>query len=210
MDDKKLKTVPLNKIKISDQFWNRYIHLVKDVLIPYQWDILNDRLPDVETSHCIENFKIAAGETDGDFEGAVFQDTDVAKWLEAVAYSLAAEPDEHLSYLADKTINLIGRAQCEDGYLNTYFTIKDPSKRWTNLKEGHELYTAGHMTEAAVAYYKATGKTEFLDIMKKFADLICKTFGPDEGQIHGYPGHQEIELALIRLYHVTGEKKYLE
>ena len=210
MDDKKLKTVPLNKIKISDQFWNRYIHLVKDVLIPYQWDILNDRLPDVETSHCIENFKIAAGETDGDFEGAVFQDTDVAKWLEAVAYSLAAEPDEHLSYLADKTINLIGRAQCEDGYLNTYFTIKDPSKRWTNLKEGHELYTAGHMTEAAVAYYKATGKTEFLDILKKFADLICKTFGPDEGQIHGYPGHQEIELALIRLYHVTGEKKYLE
>ena len=93
-----------------------------------------------------------------------------------------------MSYLADKTINLIGRAQCEDGYLNTYFTIKDPSKRWTNLKEGHELYTAGHMTEAAVAYYKATGKTEFLDIMKKFADLICKTFGPDEGQIHGYPG----------------------
>ena len=81
MNDKKLKTVPLNKIKISDQFWDRYIHLVKNVLIPYQWDILNDRLPDVETSHCIENFKIAAGESDGDFEGAVFQDTDVAKWL---------------------------------------------------------------------------------------------------------------------------------
>ena len=210
MDDKKLKTVPLNKIKISDRFWNRYTHLVKDVLIPYQWDILNDKLPDVETSHCIENFRIAAGEAEGDFEGAVFQDTDVAKWLEAVAYSLAVEPDEHLSYLADKTINLIGRAQCEDGYLNTYFTIKDPSKRWTNLKEGHELYTAGHMTEAAVAYYKATGKTEFLDIMKKFADLICRTFGPEEGQNHGYPGHQEIELALIRLYHVTGNKKYLE
>lgn len=210
MDDKKLKTVPLNRIKISDPFWDRYIHLVKDVLIPYQWDILNDRLPDVETSHCIENFKIAAGEAQGDFEGAVFQDTDVAKWLEAVAYSLAVEPDEHLSYLADKTINLIGRAQCEDGYLNTYFTIKDPSKRWTNLKEGHELYTAGHMTEAAVAYYKATGKTEFLEIMKKFADLICRTFGPEEGQNHGYPGHQEIELALIRLYHVTGEKKYLD
>ena len=210
MNDKKLKTVPLNRIKISDPFWDRYIHLVKDVLIPYQWDILNDKLPDVETSHCIENFRIAAGEAEGDFEGAVFQDTDVAKWLEAVAYSLAVEPDEHLSYLADKTINLIGRAQCEDGYLNTYFTIKDPSKRWTNRKEGHELYTAGHMTEAAVAYYKATGKTEFLDIMKKFADLICRTFGPEEGQNHGYPGHQEIELALIRLYHVTGNKKYLE
>ena len=210
MDDKKLKTVPLNKIKISDQFWNRYIHLVKDVLIPYQWDILNDRLPDVETSHCIENFKIAAGETDGDFEGAVFQDTDVAKWLEAVAYTIAGGRGEHLEELADQVIDLIGKAQEPDGYLNTYFTIKDPSKRWTNLKEGHELYTAGHMTEAAVAYYKATGKTEFLDIMKKFADLICKTFGPDEGQIHGYPGHQEIELALVKLYRVTREKKYLD
>ena len=166
-----------NKIKISDQFWNRYIHLVKDVLIPYQWDILNDRLPDVETSHCIENFKIAAGETDGDFEGAVFQDTDVAKWLEAVAYSLAAEPDEHLSYLADKTINLIGRAQCEDGYLNTYFSVNAPAKKWTNLVEGHELYTAGHMIEAAVAYYQATGKEKILNIAKKNADLICRVFG---------------------------------
>ena len=134
----------------------------------------------------------------------------MAKWLEAVAYSLAAEPDEHLSYLADKTINLIGRAQCEDGYLNTYFTIKDPSKRWTNLKEGHELYTAGHMTEAAVAYYKATGKNR----VSRYHEEICRShlqdIRPDEGQIHGYPGHQEIELALIRLYHVTGEKKYLE
>lgn len=106
MNDKKLKTVPLNKIKISDQFWDRYIHLVKNVLIPYQWDILNDRLPDVETSHCIENFKIAAGESDGDFEGAVFQDTDVAKWLEAAAYSLAAEPDEHCLILQIKRLTL--------------------------------------------------------------------------------------------------------
>ena len=84
---KRLKSVPLHQIQIQDAFWDRYIHLVKDVLIPYQWDILNDRLPDVETSHCIQNFKIAAGEAQGDFEGAVFQDTDVAKWLEAVAYT---------------------------------------------------------------------------------------------------------------------------
>ena len=115
MDDKKLKTVPLNKIKISDQFWNRYIHLVKDVLIPYQWDILNDRLEDVETSHCIENFKIAAGESEGEFQGAVFQDTDVAKWLEAVGFALSWERDEKLEALADETIDLIGRAQQPDG-----------------------------------------------------------------------------------------------
>ena len=125
MDDKKLKTVPLNKIKISDQFWNRYIHLVKDVLIPYQWDILNDRLPDVETSHCIENFKIAAGETDGDFEGAVFQDTDVAKWLEAVGYSQAEKKNDMLEKLADDAIDVIVQAQQEDGYLDTFFIIKD-------------------------------------------------------------------------------------
>ena len=86
MDDKKLKTVPLNKIKISDRFWNRYTHLVKDVLIPYQWDILNDKLPDVETSHCIENFRIAAGEAEGDFEGAVFQDTDSGADFKISAY----------------------------------------------------------------------------------------------------------------------------
>ncbi len=203
-----LETVPLRQIQIQDKFWDRYIHLVKDVLIPYQWDILNDRIDGVEKSHCIQNFRIAAGEADGDFEGAVFQDTDAAKWLEAVAYVLEIWPDEELERLADETIDLIGRAQCEDGYLNTYFTIKAPKLRWTNLKEGHELYTAGHMIEAAVAYYEATGKKTFLHIVERFADLICRVFGPEEGKCHGYPGHQEIELALIRLYRVTGREDY--
>lgn len=203
-----LETVPLRQIQIQDKFWDRYIHLVKDVLIPYQWDILNDRIDGVEKSHCIQNFRIAAGEADGDFEGAVFQDTDAAKWLEAVAYALEISPDKDLERLADETIDLIGRAQCEDGYLNTYFTIKAPNLRWTNLKEGHELYTAGHMIEAAVAYYEATGKKTFLHIVERFADLICRVFGPEEGKCHGYPGHQEIELALIRLYRVTGREDY--
>lgn len=205
-----LRTLPLKQLVIQDRFWDRYIRLVKEVLLPYQWDILNDRAEGVKTSHCIQNFKIAAGEAEGEFEGAVFQDTDVAKWLEAVAYALEVCPDEELERLADETINLIGRAQCEDGYLNTYFTIKEPSLRWTNLKEGHELYTAGHMIEAAVAYYEATGKKEFLHIVERFADLICQVFGPKEGQCHGYPGHQEIELALIRLYRVTDKEEYLK
>lgn len=210
LDMSPLNTVPIGQIHIQDRFWDRYIRLVKDVLIPYQWDILNDRIEGVETSHCIQNFKIAAGEAEGEFEGAVFQDTDVAKWLEAVAYTLEISPDKELERLADETIHLIGKAQCEDGYLNTYFTIKAPSLRWTNLKEGHELYTAGHMIEAAVAYYEATGKKEFLQIMERFADLLCRVFGPGEGKCHGYPGHQEIELALIRLYGATGRKDYLE
>lgn len=206
----RLNEIPLSNIHIKDNFWNRYISLVKDVIIPYQWDILNDKVSDAEPSHCIQNFKIAAGEAKGEFGGVVFQDTDVAKWLEAVAYTLASHPDEKLEQLADETIDLIGRAQQEDGYLNTYFTIKEPNLRWTNLQEGHELYTAGHMIEAAVAYYEATGKKNFLHIVSRFADVICQTFGSGENQCHGYPGHQEIELALIKLYRVTGKKEYLD
>lgn len=202
--------IPLDHICIGDNFWDKYVHLVREVIIPYQWEVLNDRLEDVETSHCIENFRIAAGEKEGEFHGAVFQDTDVAKWLEAVGFVLSGRRDEELERLADETIDLIGRAQQEDGYLNTYFTIKEPEMRWSNLMEGHELYTAGHMIEAAVAYYEATGKDKFLNIVCRFADLICRTFGEGEGQIHGYPGHQEIELALVKLYRVTGQKRYLE
>lgn len=210
MRKKANSSIPLSNIRIDDDFWNKYVKLVKEVIIPYQWDILNDRVDGVETSHCIENFRIAAGEKQGEYHGAVFQDTDVAKWLEAVGFALSAERDEKLEALADETIELIGRAQQPDGYLNTYYTIKEPGMRWTNLTEGHELYTAGHMIEAAVAYYEATGKRKMLDIVCRFADLICRTFGPEEGQIHGYPGHQEIELALVKLYRTTGERRYLE
>ena len=210
MRKKANSSITLSNIRIDDNFWNKYVKLVKEVIIPYQWDILNDRVDGVETSHCIENFRIAAGEKQGEYHGAVFQDTDVAKWLEAVGFALSAERDEKLEALADETIELIGRAQQPDGYLNTYYTIKEPGMRWTNLTEGHELYTAGHMIEAAVAYYEATGKRKMLDIVCRFADLICRTFGPEEGQIHGYPGHQEIELALVKLYRTTGERRYLE
>lgn len=208
--DKKSTGIPLKMIQINDKSWNRYIELVKEVIIPYQWNILNDLTDDGEPSHCIHNFKIAAGEEEGEFKGAVFQDTDVAKWLEAVAYTLECHPDEELERIADETIQLIGRAQQEDGYLDTYFIIREPENKWTNLMEGHELYTAGHMIEGAVAYFEATGKRQFLTIVSRLADLICKVFGPGEEQCHGYPGHQEIELALVKLYRVTGEKRYLD
>ena len=198
----KLYSLPLQNIKISDNFWTKYTKLVKDVIIPYQWDILNDRIEDAEPSYCLNNFRIAAGEKEGEFGGAVFQDTDIAKWLEAVAFTLSTTKDEALESIADDVIDLIGRAQDKNGYINTYFTIKEPNLRWTNLTEGHELYTAGHLLEAAVAYYNATGKDKFLNIMKRFADLICDNFGEKENQIHGYPGHQEIELALVKLYEV--------
>jgi DUF1680 family protein len=200
----------LNQIKINDDFWDRYIRLVRDTVIPYQWEALNDRIPDAEPSYAIRNFKIAAGLETGDFNGWVFQDSDVAKWLEAVAYTLQQKPDPALERTADETIDIVVQAQQTDGYLNTYFIIKAPEKRWTNLYECHELYCAGHMIEAAVAYYEATGKRKLLDAMCRFADHIDDVFGHEEGKLRGYDGHQEIELALVKLYTVTGNEKYLQ
>lgn len=205
----KLKMVPLQNIDIKDSFWDRYVGLVKDVLIPYQWDILNDKLDDVETSHCIKNFKIAAGMETGEFYGAVFQDSDLAKWIEAASYSLAVHPDKELENTIDEVVDLIEAAQGEDGYINTYFTIHDKNLRFTNLREGHELYCAGHFMEAAVAYYRATGKDKLLRIMKRFADLICEEFSSTKNS-KGYPGHQEVEIGLYKMYEVTGEEKYLK
>lgn len=204
------KSLKLKDMKIQDPFWSKHVELVRNVIIPYQWDAINDRIEDAESSHCLENFEIAAGRKQGKFYGAVFQDTDIAKWLEAVGFTLECYPDEKLEKTADEVIDLIAEAQQEDGYINTYFTIEAPDKRWSDLCEGHELYTAGHLMEAAVAYYYGTGKRKFLDCMCRFADLICKTFGFEEGKIHGYPGHQEVEIGLVKLYYVTGEKKYLD
>lgn len=206
----KLHPVDLKKIKIHDSFWSKHINLVKDAIIPYQWNAMNDLIPDAEPSHCLENFKIAAGRKKGEFYGAVFQDTDIAKWLEAAGFTLAYDRDPELEKTADEVIDLIAEAQQEDGYLDTYFIIKEPDRKWKNLCEGHELYTAGHMMEAAVAYYQSTGKDKFLNVVRKLADLLCDTFGSEEGKIHGYPGHQEVEIGLIKLYQVTGNKKYVD
>lgn len=206
----KLRSIRLDKINIQDSFWSKHVSLVRDSIIPYQWDAMNDRIPGADPSHCLENFRIAAGLKEGEFYGAVFQDTDIAKWLEAVGFTLSTVTDEELEKTADEVIDLIAKAQCPDGYLNTYFTIKEPDKRWSDLAEGHELYTAGHMMEAASAYYYGTGKRKFLDVMLRFADLICETFGEKEGQIHGYPGHQEVEIGLIKLYEITQNETYVE
>lgn len=207
---RRLRPLPFSGIRITDSLFGEYVKKVSEVIIPHQWKILNNQIEDTEPSYCIQNFRIAAGEEEGERKGVVFLDTDLYKWLEAVAFCLAAGEGKEYEPLADEAIGLIGRAQEEDGYLNTYFTVNAPNRKWKNLTEGHELYTAGHMIEAATAYYTATGKRPFLDIAKKNADLICRTFGTGKGQIHGYPGHQEIEVALVKLYRVTGEEKYLD
>ncbi|AQR93686.1 glycoside hydrolase family 127 protein [Clostridium saccharoperbutylacetonicum] len=203
------KEIPLSNVKIKDNFWSHYRKLAREVVIPYQWEAINDRSPDAEPSHALKNFRIAAGIETGEFHGMVFQDSDVSKWLEAVGFSLQTHPDPELEKNADDVIDILEMAQRPDGYLNTYFILKEPENRWRNLAECHELYCAGHFFEAAVAYYNATNKRKVLDIACKFADYISDTFGPEEGKIHGYDGHEEVELALFKLYKVTGNKKYL-
>lgn len=208
MSLKESRPLPLSAVDVNDDFFTPFQTRVREVVLPYQEQILHDAVPGAEKSHSIENYRIAAGESSGEYYGRVFQDTDVSKWLEAAAYSLAKHPDPQLEARCDEMIELVGRVQEPDGYLNTYFTIVHPEYRFQNLEEGHELYCAGHLTEAAVAYYQATGKTRLLEIAQKLCDLLCSRFGP--GKEIGYPGHPEIELALVRLYEVTGAQRYLD
>jgi len=210
MGEERLHIIDLKKFRVDDPFWSRHVDLVRKEIIPYQWDAINDNIPGAEPSHSLKNFEIAAGRRKGEFYGMVFQDTDVAKWLEAVGFTLASYDLPDLEKTADEVIGLIGEAQQPDGYLDTYFIIKEPGRKWKDLCEGHELYTAGHMMEAAAAYYLGTGKRKFLDITTRLADLLCRTFGPEEGKIHGYPGHEEVEVGLCKLYRVTGERRYLD
>lgn len=196
------------KVRIADSFWSRIQEKVIDIVIPFQEKVLNDEVPGVAKSHAIENFRIAAGLSRGEFYGMVFQDSDVAKWLEGVAYSLTVKPDPGLEERADDIIDIIEKAQQPDGYLDTYFIVKEPQHRWQNLHECHELYCAGHMMEAGVAYAEATGKKKLLHVVERLADHIIDRFGPEEGKEHGIPGHQEVEIGLMKLYRATGKEKY--
>lgn len=210
------------KVQITSKFWTRYRQLVRTEMIPYQWKVLNDiagitiekeRLNDEgipsEKSHAIENFKIAAKRAKGTHYGWTFQDSDVYKWLEAVAYSLREKMDPQLNDKALEVIDLIADAQEDDGYLDTFYSILGIEHRYQSLAGSHELYCMGHFIEAAVAYFEATENEKVLTVAKKAADNVDANFGPEEGKIHGYDGHEEIEIGLLRLYHVTGEERYL-
>lgn len=209
-----------NKITITAPFWRQYLNLVQSEMLPFQWDVLNDAVDikiekerdadhiPAEKSHAIENFKIAAGLTEGSHYGMVFQDSDVYKWLEAAAYALHQQPDDDLQQIADGVIELLAKAQEDDGYLNTYFSIEEPERRYKRLYQSHELYCSGHFIEAAVGYYTVTGNKKVLEIACLLADNIYQHFGADDDKISGYDGHEEIELALLRLYEITKEEKY--
>ena len=217
-----MEEIELQKIKIKDNFWSEYQNLIKGTIIPYQYAVLNDAI-DVEVeaereddqlpkgkSHALENFRITAGLSKGEHFGWFFQDSDVYKWIEAAAYSLAKKRDDSLEELIDEVVVLISQAQEKDGYLNTYFQLRRPDLKYRQLYFSHELYCAGHLIEAAIAYDQVTGKADLLKIAMKFIDNIERHFGDEDGKIQGADGHQEIELALGRLYEYTGEERYLK
>ena len=144
------------------------------------------------------------------FYGFVFQDTDFSKWIEAVGYSLAQHPDPELEATADAAIDVVCNAQLDNGYLDTYYILNGMDRAFTNLKDHHELYCLGHLVEGAVAYYQGTGKDKLLKAACRFADYVDSVFGREEGKLHGYPGHEIAEMALVRLYETTGERRYLD
>jgi DUF1680 family protein len=192
--------VNFSKVTITDSFWKPKMDKVATATLQaciYQTEVNTPR---------IQNFQIAAGKKQGQFKGIFYDDSDVYKALEAIAYSLKNRPNAELEKKADEWIDLIAAAQQPDGYINTFYSLQFPEKRWTDMSM-HEDYNGGHLMEAAVAYYDATGKRKLLDVAIKFADHFDSLFGP--GKKHWVTGHQELELALVKLYKTTGNKKYL-
>ena len=206
-----LTAVPFTDVTIADEFWAPRMETNRTVTIPYDFK-------KCEETGRVENFDVAAGKMEGKFRGHFgFNDSDVFKVIEGASYSLRLYPDSELEKYLDELIAKIAAAQEQDGYIYTVNTIgeyadeifccvSDP--RWSDLKSGHELYNVGHMYEAAVAHYQATGKRSFLDVAVKNADLLCRVFGPGKNQ--SVPGHQEVEIGLVKLYRATGNEKYLK
>jgi DUF1680 family protein len=197
LNQKHLTPIPFNQVKLRASMWTDRFEMNRTVSIPAVLD-------QCESTGRIKNFAIASGAEKGERKGKPYDDSDVYKAIEAIAYTLAQKKDLALEARADAIIEKIAAAQQKDGYLNTFYV--DPAKRWTNIKDGHELYCAGHLFEAATAYATSTGKTKLLDVAKKLADHIDATFGPKKKL--DPCGHPEIELALVKLSNATGEKRY--
>jgi uncharacterized protein len=206
--DYRIEAVPAKDVVVQDEFWTPRLERNRTVTIPH---IFREN----ELTGRVANFARAAGREKGDYQGRRFNDTDVYKAIEAASWSLVSHPDAALESELDRLIALIAAAQQPDGYLYPARTIHPDHpapgagpERWVDLNGSHELYDAGHLYEAAVAHFEATGKRSLLDVAIKNADLVARTFGP--GRRSAVPGHEEIELALVKLFRVTGERRYLE
>ena len=200
----RLRPVPLTAVTLADGFWAERRRVNREVTLPSQYRQL-------EETGRIDNFRRAAGKVDIPFQGRYYNDSDVYKWLEAAAWTLATGADPALVEMADTVIAEIAAAQQPDGYLNTYFARDRAVERWTNLRDKHELYCAGHLIQAAVAHHRATGDARLLRVARRLADHICEMFGPQHGRDTACPcppGHPEIEMALVELARETGDPRY--
>ena len=232
------RPLSIRNVQVTDAFWKKEMELIRKEVVPYQWEALNDRIADAAPSFCMHNFKTAAKQNrekrelgrdfsepvytfrgfealpenpahlEDQFYGFVFQDSDFYKWIEAVGYCLAWAPDPELERIADEAVEIVCAAQQEDGYLDTYYILNGKDKIFTNIRNHHELYCLGHLLEGAIAYYQSTGKRKLLDAACRFADYVASYFGEEDGKCKGYPGHEIAEMALLRLYELTGEEKY--
>jgi len=196
-----LNTLEFRNVSLHEGFWTKKININRKISLLFGFEML-------EKAGNFDNLRIAAGSIKGNYQGYVFQDSDIYKWLEAVAWEMGKEPDQELSAMADQAIALIAAAQRPDGYINSYVQTRESYKPWIDLDNGHELYCAGHLFQAAVAFERALGDDRLLNIACDFADHICSVFGPDKR--HAACGHPEIEMALVELFRVTDESRYLE
>ena len=197
-----LLAVPFTQVQITDEFWKPRLETNRRVTIPFSFNKCQGK-------H-IGNFTRVSYSVEGEFEGNFYDDSDLYKVIEGAAYCLHGDADPDLEQYVDNVIDTIASAQWEDGYLYTFYSLprRQPEKRWTDIQNKHELYCAGHLIEAATAYNRIAGKRKFLDVAIKLADHICSVFGPNKK--HDVPGHPEIEIALVKLFHVTGNRNYLK
>jgi len=187
--------LPLRDVTFTDAFWAPRQEQLRTTTLPHEQHMLRHHLKALDLDYQPGDEPVPH----------IFWESDLAKWIEAASYAL---PDENLERLIDDAVARLARAQQPDGYLNVHFTVVEPGKRFTNLRDAHELYCAGHLIEAAVAHHEATGKHSLLDVVRSYADLIADEFGAGGAHDGGYCGHEEIELALIKLYGYTGEERY--
>jgi hypothetical protein len=196
-----MRPLPLSQIRLTDPFWSRWQRVLVQKTLPAQYE------QTVKTGR-LTNFRRAAGLEEGSFEGLWFNDSDVYKWIEACAYALSVNDDTTVRTQMNEGIEAVVAAQQPDGYINTFFQLKHPDLKWRNLNTMHEMYCGGHLIEAGVALFECLGDRRLLDVGVRFADHVMSIFGP--GKRRGYCGHQEIELALIRLARATGREEYRE